>query len=510
MDKTTLVEALRVNHIKVHKRFVDAACNRECISELRPLFNMVIGGMTEILIGAFNSPDGLSAGVRKTLKKLSELLVNISDKKTASEYGKIEEQAEEIISEAKNSLNSQKREGDSSMKNEVLKQINSYREGISVVISMGMAPERDDILKQCLAKLDELEGALDNILDITSADALKCAMAIKATLEGCGRQIATAMHNGRTPAMIDTAIRQAKEWAALREVKQKGFFGSKKPVNIDELRFDETYDPLAQIGQSSQYLEDINNFQANLSSYKERVSRQCDTSKETEAIQALKQEQAQLQEQAGALLTQYNNGIISAEELDDRLDANESAQDRVQDRLDTAQEKISAKQALYDAQEWVITTLDDLLSTIEEFAETDPEMIAILGEEIDFNALTNLMRGNADMEDEQSVRALEQLTEIIRRKKEVGAKAFADKMREKYRERRQEKNAEREARRAARHAEQPNRPERNREEVLARAARLAGQRPQQPQQPQQPQGQQGDEQQNPEDGMRNPVGGFRV
>ena len=467
MNTTGIIEILRANHVKVHAKFERVCRSEGCVTGMRDLYEEALAEISALLLQGVNC-SGMTPAIRKSINKLSAMVVTISQKTTVAEHAKLQKKLGKLVGTVKIE------EGVLQMKNEVLKWIEGYRSGIEVVMQGKSVGDRVQHLEACKARLDALETALGNIVDVTSKDALAHAQKIVNGLRQWSESLAVGTYGSMTAGQLDSVIREAKQWAAIREART-GLFGSRKPVDISSIRFDvEAKDraALIRIGQSKMHLENINNFQIVLEAHKESIRGFYGVEDEEAKLATHTARKAKLLDNISALQADFQNGRISGADFqDDLLDIQDEIV-AIDESVEDLKERVRSKKAAYSAQQKVLDIIDDILDMIERYKDTDVETLAELGEIIDFNSLSRMIRGKSTEADEELLVTLESIREgILMDAMEKGLE-LSSRMRALADQRRIERGAIREAHRAKNPARA--REQMSAQELIEMAQRMRG------------------------------------
>lgn len=459
MNIDNLISALKLNGIKVHSQFARACKNTGCISAYKEVFDDLLDSLSKYVYYGSNSKQGFKH-IKDEITKITGLVVKISKQSTASDIKEITKEAENLKKNAEKEIIPLK-EGEVDMKNEVIKRIDAYKDGVEVLMNVDMAEDRRPILTESLVKLEQIKSEMNNIIDSTSPEAYQYAKSIVDGLKVWADEVAKFNHNDNTNKILDKAVSDAKSWNTVNKTKS-GIFGIRKKVNIDEIRFEsedfDKCDLLTQTANSKEYVTRTSNFIKNIADYERLIKARYDNEKNEQALAEYNKRVEEIEAEKTALKNKYANGEISREEVGDIAAELKDELDELNDDIYDVKEKIADNREGFKGHKYVFDTLESLLSTINHYRATaDLNMVTFIGQYIDFDALYNLMHGTASREDDNSIRALRQVEAVIEAHNRGAMNRFRDQMRAEESVRRQQKREEREARRAINRNERESR-----------------------------------------------------
>lgn len=421
MEFNSLINCLQENGVSIHPNFAKAYQANGCIEAYREIFDGIVEDMARCASLAVNSTAGFNGAIRKGIKELSDLLVYVSNENTIANIAKISERRVAIKRKMLPALN-KILPGESTMAEELLERIALYKSGIEYQLKRDFANDRKEILRTCIVRLGELEAALGDVVDVSSPAALKYAEEILAELKAWEVVVAQLRHNAATPEVISRLTAKAKKWSEeLVMAKKTSFFAflspSRKTIDIESVIFDENdvlnEGPLASIGLVFPILENVEIFKHNLQDFKKHVEAGLNASEYENKIAEIKKKIADLQNEGRELASKLDNGEISHDEFVRR---GTTLSDKITDltyQLEAATEKLAGLEEEKDLYRANIETLADLLDVVNKYKETDPEAIAVIGDCIDFEKLSNVMTGSFSATDEASVELLTSAAEIV-------------------------------------------------------------------------------------------------
>ena len=418
MEFNNLVACLRENGVDVHPNFVKAYTTSGCIEAYREIFDGVVEDIADYATAAVNGTCGFNGKIRKGIKELTDLVVYISNENTPSKLTKIAEKRTKIKRKA-TGLMSKLSQSKNSMKDELIERINFYKAGVKYQLGRDMANDRKGILEECLEGLEEIEDALNNVIDVTSPAALDYAEQILEGLRSWEIVVAQLRHDATTPAALTKLASKAKTWAEGLVVANKTsmFSSARKEIDITTVSFDENKiseaEPLAQIGIVSPILEKVDIFRNNISDYKKHMSASENTTEVEAELAKVEAELVKLDERRAEILQKYDNGELSDEDVNDLAEELQEDIQEAEFRRDEIKAEIHDRKTNLRLSESNLKTLDGILAVVNKYRETDPGMIAYIGDLIDFDALSHIMTGTFDVTDESALNLLEDAERII-------------------------------------------------------------------------------------------------
>lgn len=453
MNIKSVVECLNENKINFPKEFLTIERDG-CIGEYESLMKSNLEAIeTSVKFGVNN---GFSGDLKTNISDLIKITVKLTKEKKSKKLDKYCKESSKIIKETEKIMKN--KELQPTMVKEVLKYVEAYERGMIVLLGMPVAEDRKHILKVGLDKLNALKSVLKEVADESTPAALEYAKNIVGELNEWADIVADKMHSESSLDYLENAIKQAEEWKKLHKAVKKGLFGkSNKVKDLKDIEFME--DNLTMIARSQGIIRDINIFSENLSEYRKTLEAETwNIENDTKLLEEKVKEKEELEKKKNDLVVKFKNGEISKDDLynecviidEDIVDIDEDAEDI----------KIGIEEKKADARSIgnVIENLEKLNREILKY-KSDPIYISLIGENIDFSALSKVMRGAGTSADIDYVLDIESILSKIRdeRKKKdeelnATAKAFRRKRRDKWveeRKARHESRAQEENGRAA-------------------------------------------------------------
>ena len=414
MDVKNIINCFQTNGISYPPEFSTVEKDG-CIKVYEGIYNKNLEKIDALV--RYGSNNGFSNDLKNTITKLTKLTVKICQEKKAKKHEKYISESEKIYIEGEKCMKDKSVQFD--MVAKVNLHIDKYISGMEVLISMDVAEDRKPVLVKGIDKCKELKKILADVMNNSTQSALDQAKSIILELQEWSVVVANKMHDDSDLIYLDKAIEVAKQWKDNREVVKTGMFVKNNKVeDISALDFYE--DNLSMIGKSNVVLREIDIFKNNLAEYKEMaIGNGVEDLKEK--LQAKKDEKAKFEAEKNELVVKFQNGEISKMDLyQECVDIDQQVND-IKEDIEDLKFEIENKKDSSRFTSKVVSILESLNNQVLEY-KADPIYLALLGEELDFNKLTQVMRGagtDADIEYVLGVQRILDRVKDRRRKMDV-------------------------------------------------------------------------------------------
>ena len=362
----------------------------------------------------FGANYGFSGKVKATIIALAEQVVLMSKQTNAGRFGEIERRIQDVQASTNNTITIRMR-GIEDMKQRLLEQIEAYKNGMYVMATIDVAEDRRDILDAGTKKMERLIELLGEVSDVSSANALERAQAIKDALERWAKDVSMSMHSQRSLTELDKAIRAAESWVPLH-VAPQGFFKkllSKlfgKKVDVASVQY--VLDELGRIGQSAEFLEKTVMFSQNLEDYVRNKEAVWNLESDNAKIAQIERQMAALKDQEVALVERCKNGEITQDQLLNAVKPIRGEVARLERQAQDIRRSMVPKVKNRNFYLRLSGMMERLFEVIRGY-RNEPTQITRLGKYLDFEALTRLMRGEGDENDNQVALTLKRMEDVI-------------------------------------------------------------------------------------------------
>lgn len=384
MQIKDFIKAYTDNKISHHKQFD----NVEYIGHLNDydeLYNICVKQIDECI--RFGSVNGYSKQIKDTLEDLSNVLVKMCNEKNNHKYNNYKKQ----IHDLEQGVQKYMKENNKNSVNTatiVMEWVEVYVQACETIKTLGIGVERFPILDEAINKFKTIGNIVSECVDVASSDALEYAKEIIDLMKQTSAPISTNMYTKQTLAIIDKAIEVAKKW----HEDKVGVAKHEKPIDTSAINIKNAGD-MYLIAASSEIQENIQMFSSNLKEYRDRMnSERFNNDAQAEEAAKLKKQIDDLKNEQEQLFIKYQNGEISEDDCAEKCqDIDEDIQDFEQD-IKILEKEIKQNEVSFRNYNRSIKSLERINRNILKF-KNDPIMISYIGQSLDFNILSRVLRG---------------------------------------------------------------------------------------------------------------------
>ena len=439
MEIKNIIECLQTHGISYPPEFVNIEKDG-CIAVYTMLLQSNLERIDKMV--RFGVNNGFSSDMKANIAKLIKTSCKISQEKKPKKYDKYLMESEQTYSKVEKVM--KEKGGQFDMVEKVNKHIDTYINGMSVLMGMHVAEDRKNVLQEGIDKCKQLKKILGEVMNNSTTNALDYAREIIAKLQTWADIVANKMHDETDLPILDEAILVAQNWKKNHDVVKNGGLFSKgnKVKDISELEFKE--DNLSMIAKSKEVQREIDIFKQNLEEYKTATSNGSSEAIK-KSLEEKKEEKAKLEAEKKALVVKFQNGEISKMDLyEECIDIDQQIEDLKEDieelKIDLSEEKTDLRSTGK-----VLETLESLNNQVLKYS-VDPISFALLGEELDFVKLTKVMRGVGTEAEIEYVLDVQSVLDRVKARRQIMDEKMVRSAREKIREKTLKRREERQAR----------------------------------------------------------------
>ena len=439
MEIKNIISCLQTNGISYPDKF--ATIEKDgCIAVFSGLLETNLNRIDSMV--RYGSNNGFSSDLKTEITKMIKLTCKMCQEKKAKKHDKYASESEKIYKETEKIM--KEKEGQFDMVNKVNKHIDTYISGMRVLQNMPVAEDRKPILQQGIDKCEQIKKVLSEVMNNSTTTALEYAKTIISELQTWADIVANKMHDESDLPLLDNALKTAEKWKANHDVvKNPGLFTKGNKVkDISELEFKE--DNLSMIAKSVAVEREIGYFKENLEEYRKNT---CVGSDEQikNSLESKKEEKAKLEAQKKDLAIKFQNGEISKMDLyEECIDIDQQIDD-IKEDIEDLKYQLEEKKIDTRSTGKVLETLESLNNQVLSY-KADPISFALLGEELDFDKLTKVMRGTGNDADVEYVLGVQSILDRVKARRQKMDGNMVSRAREKMREKNMQRKAERQAR----------------------------------------------------------------
>lgn len=381
-----IAETLRANKVDFDEDFLDLDARGYASDACQEFSEQIVGDLVALAERGVN--EGFGAKERDAIADLIKLALRLSDKKAPARLAKFSEQREKIVSGVREE---ERREGKMDIREETLKYIDVTRKGTEVLMQRINIGERlKEMFSECVGLLDQMREEVCGAWDNSTKNAADIAGKLTDELLAFQKKLAYYTCDAEAVAGLKKALGYAKEWKELKTAAKRGTLADDKYIDA-KVGYSDPFD-IEELAYAPDHTDSIGIFRDTLRRFDEDTQRFCNTEALEAERDALYKRQAEIEKELDSLTVQYMNGEMSAELCDEKSSELEEEKADVAAELSDYGYEIEEKNKTRRVREKSSKEFARLSNKIMEY-ESDPVMLSLLAQNIDFSELCGALLG---------------------------------------------------------------------------------------------------------------------